>query len=131
MNDVAGGDTLVGFAELAKLSIVLLVIVLIILAAAVIVRRFRAAPTGTGAALKVVGSTAVGLKERVVIVQVGSTWLVLGVGGGQVTRLHKLPAPSSELIAEENSRMNGPGFAPDDSFATRFAKALKHNIGLR
>ncbi|MBK1703336.1 flagellar biosynthetic protein FliO [Halochromatium glycolicum] len=131
MNEVASGDTLVGFAELAKLSVALLVIVLIILTAAFIVRRFRAAPAGGGAALKVIGSTAVGLKERVVIVQVDSTWLVLGVGGGQVTRLHKLPAPSSEQVPGANSQMNGPQFEPDDSFATRFAKALKHNIGLR
>jgi flagellar protein FliO/FliZ len=129
MNDAASGDTLVGFAELAKLSISLLVIVLVILAAAFFLRRFRAAPTRATASLKVVGSAAVGLKERVVIVEVESTWLVLGVSAGQVTRLHELPAPPREQ--PQHAKTDGLGFEPGDSFATRFAKALKHNVGMR
>lgn len=129
MNEAASGDTLVGFAELAKLSISLLVVVLVILAAAFFLRRFRSAPMRATASLKVVGSAAVGLKERVVIVEVQSTWLVIGVGAGQVTRLHELPAPPPEQ--PQDAQGDGLRFEAGDSFATRFAKALKHNVGLR
>lgn len=125
---VASGEALIGLATLGKLTFVLLLIVLIILAAAFLIRRLRLGSTHS-AALKVVGSTAVGPKERVVIVEVASTWLVLGVGSGQVTRLHRLPAPPAREADPTTSA--GLDFAPGDSFAMRFAKALKHNAGLR
>lgn len=47
---------------------------------------------GSQGAVKVVGSTAVGPRERVVLVEVEGTRLVLGVGGGNVRLLHTLPA---------------------------------------
>ncbi|MBK5929787.1 flagellar biosynthetic protein FliO [Halochromatium salexigens] len=126
---VAGGEALIGLATLGKLTVALLLIVLIILAAAFLIRRLRLGSMHT-AAIKVVGSLAVGPKERVVIVEVASTWLVLGVGSGQVNRLHKLPAPPPSSQADSTPPAS-PDFDPGDSFATRFAKALKHNAGLR
>lgn len=48
---------------------------------------------GAQGAVKVVGSTAVGARERVVVVEVEGTWLLLGVGGGNVRVLHTLPKP--------------------------------------
>ena len=41
--------------------------------------------------LKVVAGTAVGPRERVVIVEVGTTWLVLGVAPGRVSALAEVP----------------------------------------
>lgn len=41
--------------------------------------------------LRVVAGTAVGARERVVIVEVGSTWLVLGVAPGRVSALAEVP----------------------------------------
>jgi flagellar protein FliO/FliZ len=41
--------------------------------------------------LRVVAATAVGGRERVVIVEVGSTWLVLGVAPGRVSALAEIP----------------------------------------
>jgi flagellar protein FliO/FliZ len=49
---------------------------------------------GAHGAVKVVGATAVGTRERVVVVEVGGTWLLLGVGGGNVRLLHTLPKPA-------------------------------------
>lgn len=43
--------------------------------------------------VKLIGTTMVGPRERVVVVEVEDTWLVLGVGGGQVRTLHTLPRP--------------------------------------
>ena len=50
---------------------------------------------GTQGVVKVVGTTAVGARERVVVVEVDDTWLLLGVGGGNVHLLHTLPKPAS------------------------------------
>lgn len=41
--------------------------------------------------LRVVAATPVGGRERVVIVEVGSTWLVLGVAPGRVSALAEIP----------------------------------------
>ena len=51
---------------------------------------------GAQGAVKVVGTTAVGPRERVVVVEVDNTWLLLGVGGGNVRLLHTLPKPLAE-----------------------------------
>jgi len=51
---------------------------------------------GAQGAVKVVGTTAVGARERVVVVEVDDTWLLLGVGGGNVRLLHALPKPPAE-----------------------------------
>jgi len=57
---------------------------------------------GAQGAVKVVGTTAVGARERVVVVEVDNTWLLLGVGGGNVRLLHTLPRPadSNNPLAE-------------------------------
>lgn len=124
---VTGGETLIGMATLGKTAAALGLILVIILVAAAVLRRWGLPHQRHGRHLKVVGSAAVGTKERVVIVAVDHTWLVLGVGGGQVNKLHDMPAPD-ESQATDNTA--GPGFEAEDSFSTRFAKALRHNAGL-
>jgi flagellar protein FliO/FliZ len=52
--------------------------------------------------LKSISAIAVGPKERVVVVEVGETWLVVGVAPGQVRTLHTLPKqelPPSQQLA--------------------------------
>lgn len=51
---------------------------------------------GAQGAVKVVGTTPVGARERVVVVEIDGTWLLLGVGGGNVRLLHTLPKPPAE-----------------------------------
>lgn len=58
---------------------------------------------GTQGAVKVVGTTAVGARERVVVVEVDNTWLLLGVGGGNVRLLHTLPRPADSNSPAERA----------------------------
>jgi flagellar protein FliO/FliZ len=51
---------------------------------------------GAQGVVKVVGTTPVGVRERVVVVEVADTWLLLGVGSGNVRLLHSLPRPQAE-----------------------------------
>ncbi len=79
----------------ANLLTVVLSLVLILggfVAVAWFARRYLPG-LGAQGAIKVVGSTAVGVRERVVLVEVEGTWLLLGVGGGNVRLLHTLPRP--------------------------------------
>lgn len=62
-------------------------------AVAWLARRYLPGMRAQGA-VKVVGTTSVGTRERVVVVEVDNTWLLLGVGGGNVRLLHTLPRPA-------------------------------------
>lgn len=69
-------------------------ILLLILCGAWLVRRLGFAPQArNNKLLNVKASCQVGQRERVVIVEVDNTWLVLGVTSQQVTQLHTLPRP--------------------------------------
>ncbi len=68
---------------------------LLVLAAVVMVawvlKRINLPQQGSGNALKVISGVAVGQRERVVLVEVNDTWLVVGVAPGQVNALHSMP----------------------------------------
>lgn len=66
-----------------------------------LLRRFSPGQIGAGGAVKVIGGVALGPKERLVLVEIGETWLVLGVAPGQVNTLHTLAKPESGALAAE------------------------------
>lgn len=51
--------------------------------------------------MRVVGGVALGPKERIILVEVGEQWLVIGIVPGQIRTLHRLPKGAS--IPEELS----------------------------
>ncbi|MCC5881511.1 MAG: flagellar biosynthetic protein FliO [Halomonas sp.] len=119
-----GGDALVGMATFGKTVAALALVIAIILVCTALLKRWNPQQRAAGGHLQVIGSAAVGTRERVVIVDIEGTWLVLGVGGGQVNKLHELPAPEPA-----RNEATGPT-AEGDRFAVRFARALKQNAGL-
>jgi len=81
-------------SALAQVSTTLGGILLLILLTAWLFRRLRFAPqVRNGKLLNLPASCQVGQRERVVVVEVDNTWLVLGVTAQHVTPLHSLPAP--------------------------------------
>jgi len=69
----------------------LLVLGLIFLCAG-LARRFGLQRFGGAQVVKVVSSAMIGQRERVVVVEISGTWLVLGVTAQQVSALHTLAA---------------------------------------
>ena len=49
--------------------------------------------------MKIVGGVALGPRERIVLVEVGETWLVIGIVPGQIRTLHQLPKGSNSDLA--------------------------------
>ena len=54
-----------------------------------------------GANLRVLGAASVGPRERVVLVELAGTWLVVGVAPGNVRALHALPRPPHQDLPRE------------------------------
>jgi flagellar protein FliO/FliZ len=73
----------------------LLLVLAVIGAAAWLLKRFAANPGTATGAIRVIAGAAVGQRERVVLVEIGGTWLVLGVAPGQVSALHSMPKDSA------------------------------------
>lgn len=89
------------FQVMLALGLVLAVIAL----CAWVLRRLTPGQFGAAGAVQVVGAVSVGVKERVVLVDVGDTRLILGVAPGQVQLLHQLPRPAS---AAESAQFSSP-----------------------
>ncbi len=91
--------------QMTSLVISTLVVVALIVAAAWLLKRFAPRHYTRNDTLRVVAGAAVGQRERVVVVEIGATWLVLGVAPGQVNLLHNLPR--SEAPAPEGEAATG------------------------
>ncbi|WP_337262979.1 MULTISPECIES: flagellar biosynthetic protein FliO [unclassified Serratia (in: enterobacteria)] len=90
-------------STLMQVSSALGAILLLIVLAGWLFRRLGFAPHAHGnKLLNLKASCQVGQRERVVVVEVDNTWLVLGVTAQQITPLHTLPAPPKDSTAEDN-----------------------------
>lgn len=73
---------------------------LLVLAAVVLVgwllKRMNLSQQGIGSQLKLIGGIAIGQRERIVLVEINDTWLVVGVGPGQIRTLHTCVKPEGE-----------------------------------
>lgn len=87
------------FQVILSLILVLGMIVLV----AWILKRINLPQNSPNSALKVISGVAVGQRERIVLVEVNDTWLVVGVAPGQVTGLHTMPKNSLSPIPSETA----------------------------
>jgi flagellar protein FliO/FliZ len=69
----------------------LLILALLFLAAYGLRRLNGGQGLGGGGPLKIVGGLIMGTRERIVLIEVGDTWLVIGVAPGQIRTLHRMP----------------------------------------
>lgn len=97
----------------------LAVVLAVIGGAAWLIRRFVPGQAGAGGVLKLVGGVMVGPKERLVLVEIEETWLLLGVTAGQVNALHTMPKPSH--IDTEAESFN------DHAFPIWLKRAMQRN----
>jgi flagellar protein FliO/FliZ len=94
----------------------LVAVLLLIAATAWVAKRFGVSPGGASSLLQVVSSASVGTRERVVVVEVGETWLVVGVAPGSVNALATLPRGEIRATA-------GPGL--NAGFAARLQQMIE------
>lgn len=76
-----------------QLILMLLLVIGLILFAAWFFRRLGQFGGTNNQAIRYLGGISVGQRERVVLIEVGDTQLLIGVAPGRVEKLHKLDVP--------------------------------------
>lgn len=79
--------------QLTQLVLGLLLVIGLIFALAWLLRRVQSASPRNGQLIEVLGSRALGARDRLVLVQVGSEQILLGITPGRITPLHVLKEP--------------------------------------
>ena len=108
-------------AGLLQAGLGLAVVIGLIFMFAWVARRFGLQPSSNGKLLKVVSSAMVGQRERVVVVEIGDAWLVLGVAAGQVRALHTMPAQS---LLETQTTPAVNGFTATGAFSQKLLESM-------
>lgn len=84
----------IGVGTYVQAFLALALIVGLLVASAWFARKMAGGKGFGQGGLKVVGGVALGPRERIVLVETGDTWLVIGIVPGQIRTLHTLPKGS-------------------------------------
>ena len=112
-----------GFGAVVQTVLGLAVVIGVVFGCAWLARRLGLQGGPRNALVRTIGGAALGGKERVAVVEIGDTWLVLGAAPGNVRLLHTMPA--GELPAGAMAASGRPGSGLSGTFAQRFRDALK------
>lgn len=104
----AGSASLAG--SLGQMAFGLIVVVAVLLLCLWLLKHLGA-PRGSARGLKVLGAAPVGPRERVVLVEVADTVLVLGVAPGRVNMLHTVDPQDLAVAAAPADTTDTTGFA--------------------
>lgn len=114
--DAASAPAVSAAGSLLQVFIGLVAVLLLIAATAWVAKRFGVTHAGSTGLVHVVSSASVGTRERVVVVEVGDSWLVVGVAPGSVNALMTLPRGEVKPAAV-------PGF--NANFAARLQQMIE------
>ena len=114
------GDPL-GAGSLGRTSIGLVIVIALILACGALLKRFGPYKNRGGRSLDIIASQSLGPRERVVVIEVEDTWLVLGVAPNSVNTLHTMPAGERRAADSDGSPPANPRFS--EAFAENLRRA--------
>jgi flagellar biosynthetic protein FliO len=89
-------------------------------------KRYGPKVSGGTASLRIVSSLSLGGRERLIVVEVGDQWIVVGASPGRVNALATMPRQDVLPVGAE-----GATLAPHQPAANNFAEWLKQTIDKR
>ena len=110
--------TQTAYSSILQMMLGLGIVLVLIAVMAWLLKKFIVTQGASTGNLRVISAVAIGTKERVILVDVGETRLVLGVAPGYIVRLLKLPKPPQEL--QEN-----------DTYSKSFIAKMKEAMAKR
>lgn len=111
---VPGAGSAVVAGSVVQVILGLAVVLALVAATAWLLKRFSSMGTASSGIIRVIGAAAVGQRERIVLVEVAGTWLLVGVAPGQVRMLHTMPRTEFAIANDAAARAApaaGAGFA--------------------
>ncbi len=108
----------VGTGSIMQMMFSLALVIAAIMAVAWLLKRTNLTRQVGGEHLKVIAGVAIGQRERIVLVEVDDTWLVVGVGPGQIRTLHTLP----RIEQTETGSKTAPPEIPFQVWLKRFTE---------
>jgi flagellar protein FliO/FliZ len=114
----SGTEIINPVVTLGKLAAALMVVLVIFWIFAKLMRQVQCFQSGAHGGLQIVGTLAVGQRERIVVIQAGQEQLVLGVTSNQINTLHVLDTP---LVINSND-------PADLDFKSKLSTALKRQV---
>ncbi|HEY1899848.1 MAG TPA: flagellar biosynthetic protein FliO [Steroidobacteraceae bacterium] len=112
------GAAVSGVAGLGQVTLALCIVLGAIFLCAWFARRMRNISGGRAGAVNIISEVRLGPKERAVLLQVGTTQLLVGVASGQISALHVLAEPLS---------LQPPAAPPIDGVS--FKALLRRSLG--
>lgn len=99
----------------------------LLIAVAYALKRFGPQPMKGGANVRIVGGLSLGGRERVLVLEIGEQWLVVGAAPGRVNALATLPKPNDLRPSHENAAE--PDLANEKNFATWLKQIMEKRNG--
>ena len=109
-----------GMESIGRTSLGLIAVIALIFICSALLKRFGPYRNRGGRSLDIIASQSLGPRERVVVVEVEDTWLVLGVAPNSVNKLHSMPAGEREVAEPGSGRTTGAN--------PSFGEALAENL---
>jgi flagellar biosynthetic protein FliO len=123
--DPAHAPTATGSLLTTIFSLILVLALLVGLAW--LLKRFGPKTITGGANVKLVGALSVGARERILVVEVGEHWIVVGASPGRMNSLATLPR--QENAAAFDHAAGVPGALPGANFAEWFKQTIEKRNG--
>ncbi|MFZ6872732.1 flagellar biosynthetic protein FliO [Undibacterium sp. Di27W] len=95
-------------AGLLQIATALLLVLGLVVMAAWLMRRLGPLNVGNKIPVKIIGGINVGNRERVVVVEVGDQWLILGVTANNINSLGSMPKQEELLNQSAQAAANDP-----------------------
>jgi flagellar protein FliO/FliZ len=112
---------------LLQTSLALLFVIGLMLGLAWLTKRFGPKNFGGGNSnVKLVGSLSVGTRERILVVEVGEQWIVVGASPGRMNALATMPRQDSAEAAQPAGLASS---APGANFAEWFKQTIEKRNG--
>lgn len=99
-----------GMESIGRTSLGLIVVIALIFACSALLKRFGPYKNRGTRSLDIIASQSLGPRERVVVVEVEDTWLVLGVAPNSVNTLHSMPAGERDAPPISGAQRSRPSF---------------------